>query len=80
MDGQICFAKEDQPLVQLLYRARYLMHQHVYQHPAVKGFELQVAHVLQLTEPRLSLDWLSEFQAVAADPANPVDPAASERL
>jgi HD superfamily phosphohydrolase len=80
VDGVICFARQDQALVQRLYRARYLMHTHVYQHPAVKGFELAVAHVLRLTEEWLDLDWLQEFRAVTAHIVNPADPAASKRL
>jgi HD superfamily phosphohydrolase len=80
VDGVICFAQQDQQLVQRLYRGRNLMHKHVYQHPAVKGFELAVAHVLQLTKNSLDLEWLHEFEAVTARIVNPADPAASKRL
>ncbi len=76
VDGVICFSSKDQQLVQQVYRSRYLMHKHVYQNAAVKGFELMVAHVLQLAAPRLSLEWLQEFEAVTADPTN----AAAKRL
>lgn len=70
VDNQICFAAADQQLVQQLYRSRYLMHQHVYQHAAVKGFELMMADVLKLAAPKLSLkSWLEELLAATADPA-----------
>jgi len=61
------------------------MHQHVYQHAAVKGFELMVAHVLQLAAPKLSLEWLHDFKQLLDDfeelvePAT-ADPAAAKRL
>jgi HD superfamily phosphohydrolase len=60
VDGQICFAAADQPLVQALIRARRLMHEHVYQRPDVKGFELMLAATLQDTEHCLELDWLKQ--------------------
>lgn len=66
VDGRICFAAADQPLVQQLIRARRLMHEHVYQRADVKGFELMLAATLQATAHCLDLDWLRQHAHLAS--------------
>lgn len=65
VDGRICFAESDQPLVELLFRTRRLMHEHMYQLTDVKGYEIMLSHVLGLCVHRLELDWLKRHEDLA---------------
>lgn len=64
LNGRICFSKSTQPLLQLLLRVRRLMHEHAYQKPEVKGFELMLAQTLQKIVHYLKLDWLLQHGSI----------------
>jgi HD superfamily phosphohydrolase len=48
--------------VELLFRTRRLMHEHVYQLIDVKGYEIMLSHVLGLCVHCLDLEWLKRHE------------------